>query len=118
MFYAIQKLCHIGTTNKKWTDPTSRLSLPNILNPNMIEYNEMNNPKKWKVACIREKNHFLKCEPILAVTFVTFVTRSEMLDNQRHLQTVARYIVLQKRPNVTKNAHFQVKTGTKATLLV
>ena len=67
---------------------------------------------------VREKNHFLKCEPILAVTFVTFVTRSEVLDNQRSLQNVARYIVLQNRPNVTKNAHFQVKTGTKATLLV
>ena len=66
----------------------------------------------------REKNRFLKCEPILAVTFVTFVTRSEMLDNQRSLKNAARYIVLQNRPTVTKNAHFQVKTGTKATLLV
>ena len=41
-----------------------------------------------------------------------------MLDNQQPLQPVARYIVLQNRPNVTKNAHFQVKIGTKATLLV
>ena len=41
-----------------------------------------------------------------------------MLENQRPLQNAARYIVLQNRPNVTKNAHFQVKTGTKATLLV
>ena len=67
---------------------------------------------------VREKNRFLKCEPISAVTFVTFVTRSERADNQRTLQNAARYIVLQNRPNVTKNARFQVKTGTKATLLV
>ena len=64
------------------------------------------------------KNRFLKSEPILAVTFVTFVTRRERADNQRTLQNAARYIVLQNRPNVTKNARFQVKTGTKATLLV
>ena len=67
---------------------------------------------------VREKNRFLQSEPILAVTFVTFVTRSEMLDNHQSLQSAARYIVLQNRPNVTKNARFQVKTGTKATLLV
>ena len=83
----------------------------------MIEYLSEISEKLERIERQR-KNRFLKCEPILAVTFVTFVTRSEVLDNQCSLKNAARYIVLQNRPNVTKNAHFQVKTGTKATLLV
>ena len=84
----------------------------------MIEYVKRTMKYSNEKCQFERKNRFLKCEPILAVTFVTFVTRSEVLDNQHTLQNVARYIVLQNRPNVTKNAHFQVKTGTKATLLV